>query len=276
MGKKHPRADRNFDDLSRRFGKNIYQTMKGQLRLAVLRRDLIDWVPEGQALQVLDVGAGQGHWALELTRMGHQVLLTDISAGMLQEAQSLFAEAGLSPSALAATKWLQAPVHELPARLPRTFDMVVCHAVLEWLAEPQKALAHLASVARPNGWLSLIFYNVDGLIFKNLLRTNYKKVLQSDFTGARGSLTPVNPLHPSEVLTWLDEAGFELVCQSGIRVFHDYILDPLARARDAEQVIQLELAYSRRAPYRDLGRYIHILARRRPDRPTPSTGSVFD
>lgn len=262
MSKKHPPIDRNFDDLTHRFKKNIYQTMKGKLRLAVLKRDLAEHLDPGQNLSVLDVGAGQGHWALEMARMGHCVLLSDVSAAMLEESRALFASSDLSEAQKEATAWLHAPMHLLPDQLNQSFDMVMCHAVLEWLAEPQQALNYLTPLVKPNGWLSLIFYNVDGLIFKNLLRTNYKKVRSEDFSGARGSLTPLNPLRSEQVMAWLATANLEVVCHSGIRVFHDYILDTEARALDSEQVMEMELLYSRRPPFRDLGRYIHLLCRK--------------
>lgn len=261
MSPKHPPEDRNFDDLVQRFGKNIYQTMKGQLRLAVLRRDVDEFLPRDVALSVVDVGAGQGQWSLELTRMGHRVLLSDVSQNMLAQAQALFEQSNLAESALSRTRWLHAPLQQLPERVDERFDLVVCHAVLEWLTDPRAALPHLTAVLKPGGWLSLIYYNVHGLIFKNLLRTNYSKVKRADFSGARGSLTPLNPLYPEQVRDWLTHAGFVIECQSGIRVFHDYIFDADGRSRDKESVVDLELEFSRQLPYRDLGRYIHVLCR---------------
>ncbi len=54
------------------------------------------------------------------------------------------------------------------------FDLVLCHAVLEWLAQPQQALHKLFGLIRPGGHLSLMFYNRDALIFRNLIRGNWR------------------------------------------------------------------------------------------------------
>lgn len=260
MAIKHPPGDIGFDGLGQRFRKNIYSTMKGRLRLAVLERDFSEFLPE-KPLSVLDVGAGQGQCALTLARQGHQVLLTDISEEMLESARLNFLNAALPPVAMASTRWLQLPARDLSANLDEQFDLILCHAVMEWLADPRELFDFIAPLLRPGGYLSLIVYNLNGLIFKNLLRTNYKKILRRDFAGARGSLTPLHPSSPEIVLDWLSQAGYSVVCHSGIRVFHDYVLDPSMRLRAPDDVIALELEYSRQMPFRDLGRYLHFLCR---------------
>jgi S-adenosylmethionine-dependent methyltransferase len=115
---------------------------------------------------------------------------------------------------------------------------------------------------KSQGFLSLTFYNLHSLIYKNLLRTNFKKIQQQDFGGARGSLTPINPLYPEQVFEWLNQLPITRLTASGIRVFHDYIFNEEHRERDPQSVIELELEFSRRQPYQLLGRYIHVLSQK--------------
>lgn len=255
---KHPEADRNFDDLAQRFQQKIYDSMKGRLRLAVLRRDLAQHLPQSP-MKILDVGAGQGQWASEMIGLGHSVYLTDVSAEMLSLAKRNIDAADLLEEQKNSVRYLQLPLQELHSELDEKFDMVACHAVLEWLEQPEKIFAWIDPLLISGSWCSLIFYNLHGLIFKNLLRTNYEKVMAQDFRGAIGSLTPLNPLISGDVLKWAENAGYRLICQSGIRVFHDYVLDKKHYQKDPETVEQLELMYSQQQPYRDLGRYIHLL-----------------
>ena len=52
--------DRNFDDLAERFQRKVYGGLKGDIRLAVLWRDLEQYLPQihgAEPLTVLDVGA---------------------------------------------------------------------------------------------------------------------------------------------------------------------------------------------------------------------------
>lgn len=257
MPPKHPDADRNFNDLTPRFKRNIYDSLKGIVRLRVLERDFDQWV-EPAPQRWLDVGAGQGQFALKLAAKGHHVSLVDISSEMLAQAQQAFAEAGL----LAQAEFICCPLQNMQDFIFGQYDGVMCHAVMEWLQEPHRLLPNLTPLVKPGGWLSVIFYNIHGVIFKNLLRANYKKITAQDFRGKQGSLTPLNPLDPNEVLKWFHEAHLTLVCHSGIRVFHDYILDKALLERQGEALIEQELAFSQQQPYRDLGRYIHFLARK--------------
>jgi S-adenosylmethionine-dependent methyltransferase len=200
MKDKHPEADRNFDDLAKRFQRNIYDSMKGRLRLAILRRDFAEAIPVAP-LSVLDIGAGQGQWASEMLAAGHRVLLTDVSHTMLEASRQQIAESDLTEVAKQQARWLHCGVQELAGTLDETFDLIVCHAVMEWLEQPFLLLKWIEPLLVRGGWISLIFYNRDGLIFKNLLRANYAKVENRDFRGSRGSLTPLNPLAVDE-LNW--------------------------------------------------------------------------
>lgn len=259
MGRgKHQQQDRNFDGLAQRFQRNIYNTMKGQLRLAVLRRDFDEYLA-GSGLDVLDVGAGQGHWALELLRKGHKVTLVDVSAEMLRVAEANITNSDLPEAFKANATYCQCALQRLPEKLHTRFDLIVCHALMEWLEQPNSLFQHLRPFFHGQTLFSVIFYNRNGLIFKNMLRTNYTKVLAQDFCGAKGSLTPLNPLTAQEVLAWAESEGWSSICHSGIRVFHDYILDPQERKKNTVEATELELQYSRLLPFRDLGRYIHLL-----------------
>lgn len=257
---KHPVGDRNFDGLVRRIRRNIYDSMKGKARLAVLRQDFGEFV-SGNNLDILDVGAGEGRWASELVFKGHRLVLTDISKEMIQASKAWFSQQSWWAEKQHCVSWKQCALQDLGS-IKNQFDVVNCHAVLEWLEAPEQAIKILAAKVKMGGWLSIIFYNVDGLIYKNLLRGNFAKVRSRDIRGQRGSLTPCSPLHVDQVRGWLTHAGFEQVCYSGIRVFHDYILSTPSQPIQDPDIIEMELAHSRQDPFRGLGRYIHLLVRK--------------
>lgn len=77
--------DRNFDDIAEKFSRNIYGTTKGQLRQAILWQDLDRVLAEmgPQKLRVLDAGGGEGQTAIKMAERGHQVILCDLSAQMI-------------------------------------------------------------------------------------------------------------------------------------------------------------------------------------------------
>ncbi len=274
--------DRNFDDLAHRFKRNVYGGLKGDIRLAVIQRDFAECLPgvleppnpqtagaekkaPGQASQpmrILDAGGGQGQLALVLAKAGHRINLCDISEQMLQLAADRLTAEGLADRVSLQHASIQSLAEAVTRHQLEPFDLVICHAVLEWVAEPQDLLLSLVQLTRPGGHLSLTYYNLNSLIYKNLLRTNFKKIKKREFTGYRGSLTPTNPLPPFQVEGWLSALSLKPLCCSGIRVFHDYIFNREDRERDPESLVEMELQFSRQEPYRSLGRYIHILARR--------------
>jgi S-adenosylmethionine-dependent methyltransferase len=255
----HP-GDRNFDELVNRFQRNIYASLKGQIRLGVVERDFAEFLPEQDRqtpLRVLDAGGGQGQMAIHFARRGHQVVLCDISAKMLEIARSRLSEEGL----LDRVEIRHAPIQQVIDGA-EPFDLIVCHAVIEWLAEPREVLQLLTDKLRLNGALSLLYYNLNGLIYKNLLRTNFKKIRKQAWQGYRGSLTPTSPLRPEQVDEWIAALPLERSCESGIRVFYDYIFNQEDRRRDPEGILEMELAHSRQMPHMHLARYIHLLCRK--------------
>lgn len=257
-------GDRNFDDLAHRFRRNVYSRLKGTIRLAVLRRDLFEAIPAlgnpaaDGGLTILDAGGGQGQLSLGLAALGHRVALCDISANMLAGAAEQVAAEGLDDRVTLHHLAIQ----DYCAQHPGGADLVLCHAVLEWVADPRALLESLLLALKPGGSLSLSFYNIHGLAMKNLLRGNFAKVMEEDYRGFRGSLTPPDPPSPEQVSEWLDALGVERVCYSGIRCFHDYLLDPALRESSPDAQLALELRLSRQEPFRGLGRYLHLLVRK--------------
>ncbi|MFL0810083.1 MAG: methyltransferase domain-containing protein [Agarilytica sp.] len=248
--------DLNFDALVDRFKDNVYGKLKGKIRLAVLERDFKPYI-EKETLEILDVGGGQAQFSLSLAEHGHKLCINDISEKMLAVAKAKAAEKNLS-----SVEFVHSPLQALKEHYRQQADIVICHAVLEWLAEPELAIPYLRDCLKKDGMLSLAFFNINSLVFRNLVRGNYRKVASNNFVGMEGSLTPINPLSIETVLTWCKENQFEVLEYSGIRVFHDYINDQAVRNRHPEALIEMELQYSKIEPYRSLGRYIHILAKK--------------
>ena len=248
-------SDRHFDALAARFAEKIYGGAKGAIRLAVLQADLAEILPP-RPLRVLDVGAGLGHMSLWLAQQGHAVTLAEPAAPMLDGARERFAAAGLE------ARFIQASWQQLASAGEQTYDLVICHAVLGWLAEPAAILPVLHGLLDADGWLSLAFYNRDALIYRNLLKGHFKKLRTQSFAGERQSLTPQQPLDPRELAAQLAEY-FAVERTSGVRVFHDYMPSDFQARTELGELLEMELAYRRHPTFQGLGRYLHWLCRPR-------------
>lgn len=246
-------SDRHFDALATRFAEKIYGGAKGAIRLAVLQADLGEALPD-RPLRVLDIGAGLGHMALWLAQQGHQVTLAEPAEPMLQGARERFAAAGLS------ARFIQASWQELAAQNHAPYDLVICHAVLEWLAEPHAILPVLRALTAGDGWLSLAFYNRDALVYRNLLKGHFRKLRSNELAGEKQSLTPQMPLDPRELAAQL-EGHWRVESESGIRVFHDYMPVDFQKRAELSDLVEMELAHRRHPAFAGLGRYLHWICR---------------
>lgn len=245
--------DRHFDELATRFAEKIYGGAKGAIRLAVLQADLVESLPE-RPLRVLDIGAGLGHMALWLAERGHQVTLAEPAAPMLDGARARFADAGQHAT------FIQAPWQDLLGQLTEPYDLVLCHAVLEWLAEPEAILPVLHQLTRPGGWLSLAFYNRDALVYRNLLKGHFRKMRRNSMAGEKQSLTPQKPLDPRELKVHLERL-WQVENESGVRVFHDYMPSEFQAKAALSDMLEMELAHRRHPAFAGLGRYLHWICR---------------
>ncbi len=247
--------DRNFDDLADKFSHNIYDTAKGKIRQAILWEDLDTVFTRfpGRELLILDAGGGNGIMSCKMAKLGHKVIFCDISEKMLAQAEEYAVSEGVEQN----ITFLHCAAQEVGQYLPRKVDLILFHAVLEWVQEPRFILAKLNSYLQDNGLLSLMFYNYNGLLFRNVQLGNFGYINAGMYKKKRRTLSPDHPLKPEDVYHWLDELAFETLIKSGVRVFNDYLRDKQA---DFETLLALEKQFCRQEPYLSLGRYIHVLA----------------
>ena len=216
-------------------------------------------------LRILDVGAGLAQIAIELATQGHTLVINDISANMLEKAQERAALSTAKDEKLNIT-WYVCPYQELEEKLAdkkEKFDLIMCHALLEWLAEPAAVMDFFDQQLSDNGALSLCFYNPASFDYRNLIMGNFNLLDNTEYKADnKKSLTPNHPVAKEEAEAWLKAHEYQTLIASGLRVFHDY--SPLKRGghNDPEAVIRMELRYSQLDPYKWLGRYLHLLATR--------------
>lgn len=251
------KKDRNFDNLIQRFERVVYHSTKGDWRLKLLKEDLKALYDSEPPITLWDAGCGFAQISHWFAGAGHQVTLCDVSKQMLDHAQTQFHNSGVSG------EFYHAPAQDLATYLPQ-FDVVLFHAVLEWLAQPLTTLATVAERVAPGGYLSLMFYNRNAMIYKNTLRGGWRlaQILSDNYLGKGSKLTPPNPQYPHEVLTELHQLGFTVTTHTGIRVFHDYLDQETLAQSDEAELFALEYHYCRLPTFRDMGRYVHVLAQR--------------
>ncbi|WP_155161114.1 methyltransferase domain-containing protein [Sansalvadorimonas verongulae] len=259
-------ADRNFDTLAERFERQIYGTDKGRIRTTLIREDIetqVGWLtsPDASPYQIIDAGGGTGLFSAQLTKgQPHKVTLCDISREMLNRAERNFQD--ISPATDLTVHHI--PIQELPDHTGSTGDLVLFHAVIEWLENPEQVLKTLAKTVKPGGWFSVLFYNKRALIWRHLMMGNF---VYTNNPGARlkgngKTLTPDNPQNPEDVESWLNEEGFEIKARTGIRGIYDNMRPHDLKRSKFEDILEAESIYGRQEPYQSMARYIHYLCQK--------------
>lgn len=252
--------DQSFDGRADKFARNIYDSSKGRIRTTVVWSDLEACLARlgDRPLRILDAGGGFGFFARRLAALGHQVTLCDLSAEMLAMARVAIEEEGLTDR----IRLIHCPIQDLKSQVTGPFDLVLCHAVLEWLAEPRQTLLGLFPFLAPGGILSLLFYNRHGLLFQSLVVGNFDYVKAGLSKKRQTALTPTNPQIPEQVYDWVGRGGLKIIGKTGVRVIHDYMRHKDDQTGKFEDLLAMEQHYCRQEPFVSLGRYIHVMAQK--------------
>jgi S-adenosylmethionine-dependent methyltransferase len=245
------KQDQSFDTFADKFEKNIYGSTKGQLRHELLVHYLHDIIPlYGNSLDILDAGGGTGVMTEMMLNLNHRVTLSDISLEVLSLAKN---KVGNNIN----LNIQHMDILSLSAE--KKYDLVICHAVLEWLRDPFKVLHKLVDLVKPGGHLSLSFFNHDAQLFGNMLYGNFDYVEQGMTSKNIVRLSPNNPQKPKAILSELETLPVKVIKKAGIRCFHDYLKLPEKRVSEYERLKKLEIQYGSVEPYLWLGKYFLII-----------------
>ncbi|MFQ5962102.1 MAG: methyltransferase domain-containing protein [Candidatus Methylomirabilales bacterium] len=243
----------------------------GRLRLEIIWHQLSAfmakaWGPNPEPVRVLDVGCGTGEVALRLAAQGHAVTLLDSVAAMLDLAKDKLR--GMDTPPPIAPCFLHGSLEEASDLLEkRTFDLLLCHTVVEYLPNPESALIPFRSLLSRGGFLSLVTLND----WQEPIRL---AVRDRKFDEARGVLAaerttdslfgiPRKGMVTDELCTQLEAIGIEVLVHEGILVFADYL--PSMALEDPSHfrsLLRLEVEAGTRSPFKEVARYLHLWGRR--------------
>lgn len=247
----------NFDGISDKFDKNIYGTTKGRLRHDILITLLLEQM-QGSKLKVLDLGGGTGQMSLAFARLGHELSLVDVSTDALNIAKERLKD--FPQCHFHCADVMNTSSHQ---DIGADFDLVICHAMLEWLETPFEFLPTLSHFVKDGGIVSLSFFNQHAKLFSNLLYANFDYVEKGMPNKNTVRLNPHYPLVPNKVLEYFQsDSDYTILSTHGVRCIHDYISDKHRIESQYQKLLQMELKYGSQEPYKSLGKYFHIMLER--------------
>ncbi|NWF31137.1 methyltransferase domain-containing protein [Streptomyces sp. PKU-EA00015] len=240
--------------------------MRQELVARQLEEQISSRYPVGQRLRVLDVGMGQGTQALRLARAGHTVTGVESDPVMLKAARdALVGEpAGIRERVrLIEGDGRDTGVHFLPG----SFDVVLCHGVLMYVADADAMLAGLARMLAPGGLLSLLVRNGDALAMRPGLAGDWpaaRAAFDTDTYTNRLGLT-VRADRLAALTETLEGINAPLHAWYGVRVFTDNVGNDveLPPAEELHQLLAVEERAGRADPYRRVAALLHLCGVRR-------------
>lgn len=243
------------------------ETPKGRLRTDLTLANLQDFLSESErlnTLRALDVGCGTGAAAVRLARLGIHVTLLDSSPAMLELAKRTIVEAGVSNKI--AVKHGDA-VQLAEIFQAGSFDVVLCHNLLEYVDDPGAVLRSATRVMRDSAAiLSVLVRNQAGEVLKAVLQAG-------DLAAAEHNLTAdcveeslyggkVRLFTPEGLEVILREASFTTKLRRGVRVIADYLPKQISRSSEYERIFSLERKLGKLQEFFGVARYMHYLASR--------------
>ncbi len=226
-------------------------------------RHMRPWVEGEHGRRALDCGCGTGYWGIRLARAGFEVVFSDLSPAMLEEARGKCARAGVSGRA----EFVLADMETLEGVDDESIDLVCAQGdPLCCCANPRRALGAVNRVLRRGGvfiasvdnrYAGLESYlehgDLDGLeeqIRKGTTRWRTRREEES---------FRLRAFAPSELVSMLEEAGFEVVSMIGktilpLRARRDLLEDE----KNYRRLLKLELSLNSCREL--LGRASHLQA----------------
>jgi len=225
------------------------------------------------ALEVVDVGAGTGGFAVRLAKLGHHVTVVDPSPDALAAARWRAAELGVTLTAV------QGEASEIAGLVgDGAADLVVCHNVLEYVDSPAAAMAAIARVLRPGGTVSVLAANVVAAVLQRALAGRYEEARRLLTSNAGDPAAPVpGSVHtpiPAQGLTehrrftlaeltaLIEGAGLRAGDAQGVRVFAGLLPGVGADPATADALRDLEAAAADYPALRDIAARLHIFGHR--------------
>jgi SAM-dependent methyltransferase len=237
------------------------------LRADLVFANLQDFLSPPQTkkpMYALDVGCGTGAAAARLARLGFHVTQLDSSQAMLDVARRTAEEAGVTNSVTLRHGDAAQLTNLFPAA---SFDVVLCHNILEYVDDPATVLRSAACLLRDaSAILSTVVRNQAGEVFKAAIQRGDLAAAEANLTAEWGFESlyggRVRLFTPSGLQAMLNAESLISIAERGIRVLADYLPPRISRSSEYARILELERKLGSRPHYAAVARYTHCLARR--------------
>jgi 2-polyprenyl-3-methyl-5-hydroxy-6-metoxy-1,4-benzoquinol methylase len=217
-----------------------------------------------KSLSALDLGGGTGAAAIRLARLGLRVTLLDSSAEMLSLAERAARESGLSQQ----IAFKHGDASEMASFFPaETFDVILCHNVLEYVDDPGMVLRGAALLLRDSAAImSVVVRNQAGEVLKAAIQAGNLAAAEDYLTAEWGQESlyggRVRLFRSERLHAMLKAATLAITAERGVRVVSDYLPPHISRSSEYDRIFELERKLGVRPEFAAIARYTQCIARR--------------
>jgi len=236
----------------------------GQLLYSIARFNIQRHI-YNRSLRVLDVEGGNGFNSIYFAKQGHTVTLLDYSPAMLSEAE----QAAKRENVFEKITFCQADVGAIQdVFYGQQFDLILCHLLIEFVAEPRNVLMNICNLLASGGLLSILDANRYSEVYRQALQAN-DLVEALKVVGIKEYFIPwfsrMTPLFSSaEMVDILQTNGCEVVGDYGIRCLCDYLPnEPKYEEEYFKSLEQLERKLTDTYPYNLLARFYQVIMQKK-------------
>jgi S-adenosylmethionine-dependent methyltransferase len=242
------------------------KTPQGRLRTDLAFANLQELLPQPappRLFRALDIGSGSGNIAVRLAQLGVHVALLDSSSAMLEIANHRAREAGVAANVVLK----QGDATQVADLFPgESFDLILCHNVLEFLDDPRAVLHGAAQAMRDStATLSVLVRNRAGEVFKSAIQAGNLAAAEHCLTAEWGNESlfgsPVRLFTPDSLRAALKDAPLAVIAERGVRVLSDYLPPTVLRDGDYARILALERKLGGRPEFAAVARYTQYLIR---------------
>lgn len=222
--------------------------LRGWERL--LKRIVWAQLGEIKGKDILDFGSGEGITANHLAK-DNKVVAIEPWNEMLKSRWNDY-----------EYKQIQGDVSEISKFEDNTFDVVICHNVLEYIDDKEKIINELNRVLKPGGTLSIVKHNRAGRVMQTAVMLDDIEKANELLDGKNIDTSKFGAIKDYEdkmISEW--NVGLKCVDSFGIRTFWD--LQQNQEKHDLEEwqdkMMQLEMRVSQIDEYRKIAFFHHLL-----------------
>ena len=202
-------------------------TPMGPVRSEVMWQSVLDAVAlaggSASVLDILDLGGGTGSDAVRLAQAGHRVTVVDPSPDALASLHRRSVEEGVADAAVGILGDTSDLADHVDAG---SVDLVLCHGVLEYVDDPNQALAAMTKVLKQGGHASVVVASRHAAVFARALAGDFVEA-EGLFTATAGEwdIKADGPRRfvTAEIHALLAEQGLTVIDTNALRVFADLV-----------------------------------------------------